>query len=93
MSRHCRSKRKHNCCCMPMMPYPSVSPASYGADNYGDGGSCCNFPCFIILILILLQFGRKERRCDDECRDGLGIDKGILFIIALFYLSCCNPCR
>ena len=54
-----------------------------------------SLPTLIILILILLQFNGK---------DGLGIgglgkgghesvDNGILFIIALFYLSCCSPSR
>jgi hypothetical protein len=85
-------------------------------DGYGYGGrygsqcgsGCCNFPTFIILILILLQFSNKGisnivNSCQScQCNAGpctptavttSGLDKGIIFIIALFYLSCCNPCR
>lgn len=87
------------CCCkcrVDNSPYvmPAVAPA--GVAPAGLGNSCCNFPCFIILILILLQFGKKDRLfgegCEDDCNRGFGIDRGILFIIALYYLSCCNPC-
>lgn len=60
------------------------------------GSGCCNFPSFIILILILLQFknnGSQGLNCESlNNQSSNGIDKGILFIIALFYLSCCNPC-
>lgn len=54
------------------------------------GGIRPTLPTLIILILILLQF--SNRGLDDH-NDFGGIDNGILFIIALFYLSCCNPCK
>lgn len=54
------------------------------------GGRKPTLPSLIILILILLQFSRG---CLDDHRGFEGIDNGILFIIALFYLSCCNPCN
>jgi hypothetical protein len=37
-----------------------------------------------------------KNHCDDNegyCKDDKQISNGILFIIALFFLSCCNPCR
>ncbi|MDP4146778.1 MAG: hypothetical protein Q8936_20275 [Bacillota bacterium] len=59
-------------------------------------GGCCGFgnctsslPALVILILILLQFSRRR----GSSGGGSGIDNSILFIIALFYLSCCNPCK
>lgn len=55
----------------------------------GLGNCCCSFPTLVILILIILQFSKR--------REGTGrrsiVDNSILFIIALFYLSCCNPCK
>lgn len=68
----------------------------YGC-GYGSecGKGCCNFPQLIILILILLQFSKKGCcNITNSCHEsGLGgIDKGIIFIITLFYLSCCSPC-
>jgi hypothetical protein len=73
----------------------------YGGYGSGCGNGCCNFSTFIILILILLQFGKKGFSCGvtDPCQCNStvvttsGLDKGIIFIIALFYLSCCSPCR
>jgi hypothetical protein len=53
----------------------------------GKGGCCCNFNTLIILILIILQFSKKEHGKHNQ------IDNSILFIIALFFLSCCNPCK
>ncbi|AGK96319.1 hypothetical protein [Clostridium pasteurianum] len=53
----------------------------------GGGSSCaCSLPALIVLILIILQFSKKGGTHKK-------IDKGILFIIALFYLSCANPCK
>ena len=62
----------------PMMPF-------------GGGNCVCSLPTLIILILIVLQFGKKDKggRYDHEdCGDDKLVDNGILFIIALFYLSC-----
>jgi hypothetical protein len=67
----------------------------------GCGSGCCNFSTFVILILILLQFSNKGlgniingcQPCQSTAVATSGLDKGIIFIIALFYLSCCNPCR
>jgi hypothetical protein len=50
------------------------------------GNCCCNLSSLVILILIVLQFSKKGSH------EGK-FDNGILFIIALFYLSCCNPCK
>lgn len=71
-------------------------PSSYGFFNRGS--CCCNFPALVILILILLQFGGNKFFGEGpDCEEGHGkkqlVDNSILFIIALFYLSCCNPCK
>lgn len=67
--------------------------------------NCCDFPTLIILILIILQFNDQSKYnqkcdcdCDCECEEeskktSTVIDNSLLFIIALFFLSCCNPCR
>jgi hypothetical protein len=52
---------------------------------------CCNFSTLVILILVLLQFGKGRGRC--ECKKSGFVDNGILFIIALYFLACCNPCK
>lgn len=66
-----------------------------GYGSQGCGYGCCNFPQLIILILILLQFSCKKgllgNNCDNNSLVG-GIDKGIIFIITLYYLCCCSPC-
>ncbi|MDP4145249.1 MAG: hypothetical protein Q8936_12335 [Bacillota bacterium] len=73
----------------------------FGGGLFGNSNCCCSFPTLIILILIVLQFSRNNNRSnnrsDEDCDDGEGlggnngiIDNGILFIIALFYLSCCG---
>ena len=54
----------------------------------GGGSGICSFPTLVILILIILQFNNKRRSSGGK--RGL-VDNSILFIIALFYLSCCNP--
>ena len=85
-------KKQHECEC-----YENKS-------IFGQGGDCCcSFPTLIILILIILQFNKGRRRheeceCECECEeenreDRPLIDNSILFIIALFFLACCNPCR
>jgi hypothetical protein len=64
-------------------------------DGLLGGSRKPSLPTLIILILILLQFNGK----DGLGKGGYGkggfesVDNGILFIIALFYLSCCNPCK
>lgn len=65
----------------------------YTYNNFGGFGSNRpTLPNLIVLILILLQFGRKSNFGTSEF-GGEAVDNGILFIIALFYLSCCNPCK
>lgn len=64
--------------------------------NFGGGcnGQRPNLVWIIILILIILQFGKKNNEFGTDRNEGIGkIDNGILFIIAIYYLSCCNPCR
>jgi hypothetical protein len=64
----------------------------YGTgSSFGAGNCCCSLPMLVILILIVLQFNRGKcgRGYDSDGKVG----NGILFIIALFFLSCCNPCR
>jgi hypothetical protein len=65
-------------------------------DGLGIGGRKPSLPQIIILILIILQFskGNYSGPIGDNAIDGFnGADNGILFIIALFYLSCCNSCK
>lgn len=65
--------------------------------DYGCGGlfggrsCCCSLPTLIILILIILQFSNKGH--EDHEDGGILGDNSILFIIAIFFLSCCNPCK
>lgn len=69
--------------------YNYVNPMyNYGFRGYGTlQNDCgCTFPNLVILILVVLQFGKKETT------HGYEIDDGILFIIALFFLSCNNSC-
>lgn len=65
-----------------------------------DKNCICDFPTLIILILIVLQFTKRGKftsydRDDDydDCdrkghKDNDVIGNGVLFIIALFFLSC-----
>lgn len=74
-------------------------------ENYcgkGYDNCCCNFSTLVILILIILQFNRSGHGLLGAAKpvDGIGAyggygiaDNSILFIIALFYLACCNPCK
>jgi hypothetical protein len=83
MSRkHCKCEKNYEC--------------SNGMfDGLFGGSRKPGLPTLIILILILLQFNGK----DGLVKGGYGkggfesVDNGILFIIALFYLSCCSPCK
>ncbi|WP_243154881.1 hypothetical protein [Clostridium thermarum] len=82
------------CHCKPMCePKPVCMPYT------GDKNCICDFPTLIILILIVLQFSKhgkgfgfdKDDDYDDCDRKGKGNDvigNGVLFIIALFFLSC-----
>lgn len=62
-------------------------------DGFGIGGTKPTLPSLVILILIILQFSGSKFGVPGE--DGLlegfkGVDNGILFIIALFFLSSGN---
>ncbi|MDT8717105.1 hypothetical protein IAI10_10590 [Clostridium sp. 19966] len=51
----------------------------------------CNLRYLTILILIILQFSNHHKKYRDKnrcCGEGT-IDNGILFIIALYFLTCC----
>ncbi|MDT8717101.1 hypothetical protein IAI10_10570 [Clostridium sp. 19966] len=78
------------CCCKKQIEYKPV-PVPVPP----KGNNCiCSLPTLIILILIVLQFSRGSHGChedDDEsrcCTKDAPIGNGILFIIALFFLSC-----
>lgn len=62
-------------------------------DGFGIGGTKPTLPSIIILILIILQFNGGKFGGDGNLAGFNGIDNGILFIIAIFYLSCCNTCK
>lgn len=65
-------------------------------DKVGLGGRKPTLPIIIILILILLQFsgGNGLGNFGGKELSGFGgVDNGILFIIALFFLSCGNICK
>lgn len=55
------------------------------------GNNCiCNFPTLVILILIVLQFNKNnggKGSCSGDHGKG-EIGNGVLFIIALFFLTC-----
>ncbi|KPU45477.1 hypothetical protein OXPF_07100 [Oxobacter pfennigii] len=99
MSKHRHEKK----CCVPMyMPYKvGCSPAGYGECNTGDFGIKW-FYALLILIVIVLQFGRKEKGvakkgCDSETSsvlvgDDQHIDNSVLFIIVVFLLILCAGC-
>lgn len=66
---------------------------NYGlSDCIGLGSRKPTLPNLIILILILLQFNSGDW-LGGKGGYHEGVDNGVLFIIALFYLSCCNPCK
>ncbi|AJA48972.1 hypothetical protein CPAST_c29060 [Clostridium pasteurianum DSM 525 = ATCC 6013] len=84
--------------------YPNAGYGNVGFPGglFGSKGCACSLPTLIILILIILQFSKKGKRtssCSSSSSSsyssghGKLIDNGILFIIALFYLSCANPCK
>ncbi|SCN22200.1 hypothetical protein N3C_0639 [Clostridium sp. N3C] len=55
-----------------------------------DNKCICNFPTLVILILIVLQFsknkGEKGSYGGNHGKNEIG--NGVLFIIALFFLTC-----
>ena len=76
--------RKHRKC-----EQPSDDKCGRGCER---GSRKPSLPILIILILILLQFSGGNNI--GPLGGGFaGVDNGILFIIALFYLSCCNTCN
>lgn len=81
-----------NCGCQQSVPmFPNIG-------GFGGKGCGCSLPTLIILILIILQFSKKSRRTSSGSSSSSGcagklVDNSILFIIALFYLSCNSPCK
>ncbi|SCN23056.1 hypothetical protein N3C_1093 [Clostridium sp. N3C] len=81
-------------CCKEMEYKPMFLPQAY------DKNCICDFPTLIILILIVLQFSKQGKKFGydrdedyDDCdkkysKDNDVIGNGVLFIIALFFLSC-----
>lgn len=66
---------------------------NYGTGStsfFGKDSNCvCSLPTLIILILIILQFSKKDKHHGSRSRfENKLVDDGILFIIALFFLSC-----
>jgi hypothetical protein len=52
------------------------------------------FKYLIILILIILQFGKKDEHIaegKEKCKTPQLIDNSILFIIAIYFLTCWLP--
>lgn len=83
-------KHRHECC------YDEK------CDRKPQDNCCCSFPTLVILILIILQFNKNGRgllgtHVAEEVGNYHGffetVDNSILFIIAIFYLACCNPCK
>lgn len=59
--------------------------------GFGKGSNCvCSFPTLVILILIVLQFSKGSNRGYDDGNwfGDKQVGNGVLFIIALFFLSC-----
>lgn len=97
----CGSKKKDKYAQEPMYLIPCNSQC--GGNNKGTGFCGLNngFTWLIILILVILQFGRKDECCSNEyedlcncqptsckksCNKGFGFQNGLLFIIVLFFL-------
>ncbi|MCM1990475.1 hypothetical protein KDK92_12155 [Oceanirhabdus seepicola] len=89
-----------NCCCRQSCCCKQTCSSPVGI-SYGR--SCCSFPSLIILILILLFFGREFGGLDHHGGGRTGVDAcgcekrpvkddkcfaGIVFIITLYFLSC-----
>jgi hypothetical protein len=74
------SRRHHEVC-----NYEYKRPCM--SDFGGKVSCCCDLRMLTILILIILQFSKKESDGHNK------IDNSVLFIIALYFLTCCNPCK
>jgi hypothetical protein len=68
-----------------------------GLGGFRSDNCCCSFSTLVILILIVLQFSKREKEKMEK--DGKSRhhfekdffeDNGIIFIVALFFLSCCG---
>ena len=72
----------------------------YCYDEKGLSNCCCSLETLVILILIILQFNKNGHGLFGANNAAVvgsygnipTVDNSILFIIALFFLSCCNPC-
>lgn len=71
------------CCNKELMNVPMFKGGA-------DSNCICNFPTLVILILIVLQFSKnKGEKGNGDGHFGKNeIGNGVLFIIALFFLSC-----
>lgn len=69
------------------MPNYLTASSAYGTGLVGGQGSncICSLPTLVILILIVLQFSKHGEKYYDGDKQ---VGNGILFIIALFFLSC-----
>ena len=71
----------------------ALTPAPIAVQPFvgrGVANCICDFPTLVILILIVLQFSRRkhDEGYGDDCKGHGPIGNGVLFIIALFFLSC-----
>lgn len=100
------SSKHHEDCCCENYSYGYGYGASYGA-GYGCGSGFNRWIyALLILIVIVLQFGRNNRKEKfvDACGDGVlekdgffdnngqVIDNSVLFIIIVFLLIICAGC-
>jgi hypothetical protein len=77
------SKKRYDYCSKEMYkPYPAMP----------DKKCCCDFSTLVVLILIILQFSGKKYSSVGYSKASV-VDNGILFIIAIFFLYCCKPCK
>jgi hypothetical protein len=84
--------------------YSGGAAAGYGGGGYASWGIRWIY-ALLILIVIVLQFGRRRRDCnvvtnacedgvvtvDKDCNESL-IDNSVLFIIVVFLLILCAGC-
>ena len=69
---------------------PAPAPVVQPFVGRGVANCICDFPTLVILILIVLQFSRRKwhEGYGDDSKGHGQIGNGVLFIIALFFLSC-----